>query len=128
MRNLSREVAVRLHAVGKKGPNSAGHTFSFIAAYCEGMESDKRKDFTLKNDENVQKRRPVEDLIDDDDDDDDDIELWEVINQTVSPKSNSGIFVCTLWVPFPPSQLSELFFVDLFLYTNILHQMLGYQN
>ena len=101
MRNLSREVAVRLHAVGKKGPNSAGHTFSFIAAYCEGMESDKRKDFTLKNDENVQKRRPVEDLIDDDDDDDDDIELWEVINQTVSPKSNSGIFVFTLWFLSP---------------------------
>ena len=97
-RNLSREVAVRLHAVGKKGPNSAGHTFSFITAYCEGMESDKKKDFTLKNDENVQKRRPVEDLIDDDDDD---IELWGVINQTVSPKSNSGIFVFTLWFLSP---------------------------
>ena len=30
----------------KIGPNSTGHTLSFIAAYCEGMESDKRKDFT----------------------------------------------------------------------------------
>ena len=64
----------------KKGSFSAGHTLSFIAPNCEDMESDKKEDFTPKKDENVQKWRPVEDM-------------EGVIDQTVSPRADSGIFV-----------------------------------
>ena len=40
-----------------------------------------------QKDENIQKRRPVEEIIDDDDD----IELEGLINQTVSPQANSEL-------------------------------------